>query len=249
MKRQRQATRRVGFLGLLFGLAAPFLPSAGGYAQERSSPYDVEPGERLTLLVENMRLEQENLETLESDFVQRKESELLLEPELATGVFSYAAPDRVRWEYDDPTPISLLIDGDHMVTWYRDLSQVEEIEIGRHSQRVLDYLGAGSSLARLIEYFDVRLTLPADRLLPFHLSMEPKFERVARRLQGMDIWVDPKTYLPVRLRYVEADGDVTDYEFSNFRVNEPIAEGRFELQLPNDVQVRTIDLNRRAGLQ
>ena len=64
----------------------------------------------------------------------------------------------------------------------------------------------------------------------------------------MDIWVDPVTYLPVRLRYVEADGDVTDYEFSDFLINREIAADRFEFELPAGVQVRTIDLNRRPGL-
>lgn len=229
-------------------LAALLWPPVAFAAEDRN-PYDVAPAERLDVLVERMRLEQESLETLEAAFVQRKESALLLEPGEAQGVFYYAAPDKVRWEYDDPTSISLLITGDHMTTWYRDLQQVEEVEVGHHSQRVLEYLGAGSSLATLIDYFDVRLTLPDDRAKPLRLDLEPRYERIARRLKGMDIWVDPVTYLPVRLRYVEADGDVTDYEFSDFRVNREIAAERFEFELPDGVQVRTIDLNRRPGLQ
>ncbi|MDH3404178.1 MAG: outer membrane lipoprotein carrier protein LolA [Acidobacteriota bacterium] len=233
-------------LAAALALVAAFAPGAARAAGdgELEDPYDVEPGRRLDVLVERMRLEQEATRTLEASFVQRKESALLLEPDLATGVFFYAAPDNVRWEYDDPTPISLLITGDHMRTWYRDLGQVEEVEIGRHSQRILEYLGAGSSLATLVEYFDVRLTLPGDRSRPLHLDLDPKFERVARRLQGMNIWVDSTTYLPVKLRYVEADGDVTEYEFSDFRVNGEISSDRFELDLPADVHVRTIDLNR-----
>jgi outer membrane lipoprotein-sorting protein len=238
---------RPTLLGLL--LVLPTLAAVPLTAAEAANPYDVEPRERLGVLVERMRLEQESLHTLEAAFVQRKESALLIEPEVATGVFSYAAPDSVRWEYHDPTSISLLITGDLMKTWYRDLDQVEEVEIGRHSQRVLEYLGAGSSLATLIEYFNVRLTLPDDRVRPMHLDLDPKFERVARRLQGMDIWVDPATYLPVKLRYIEADGDVTEYEFSEFRVNGEISSERFQLDLPPEVRVRTLDLNRHAGLQ
>ncbi len=238
--------RRTPLAGLLVATALAVGPLA---AAEPATPYDVEAGKRLEVLVERMRLEQESLQTLEASFVQRKESALLLEPEVASGVFSYSAPDNVRWEYDDPTSISLLITGDLMKTWYRDLDQVEEVEIGRHSQRVLEYLGAGSSLGTLIEYFNVRLTLPDDRRRPMHLDLEPKFERVARRLQGMGIWVDPESYLPVRLRYVEADGDVTEYEFSQFRVNGEISSERFQLDLPAGVHVKTLDLNRHAGLQ
>jgi outer membrane lipoprotein-sorting protein len=237
----RTAVSALGLAGLA-ALAAAATPT------EAPGPRDVEPSRRLSVLVERIRQQQEHTQTLQAAFVQRKESELLVEPEVATGVFSYAAPDRVRWEYHDPTAISLVITGDHMTTWYRDLEQVEEVEIGRHSQRVLQYLGAGSSLANLLEYFDVRLTMPQNTAQPLELDLEPKFERVARRLQRMQIWVDPTTYLPVRLRYVEADGDVTDYEFSDFQVNRELSADRFELDIPSGVQVRTIDLDRRPGL-
>ncbi len=222
------------------------LPSA--LPAQPPGPWEVTADRRLESLVERMRYEQEQLTTLEASFVQHKTSELLLEPEVARGVFSYAAPDRVRWEYREPNPISMLIDGDRMTTWYRDIDQVEEVEIGRHSQRVLEYLGAGSSLSRLLEYFDVRLTLPDDRSRPIRLDLDPRFERVARRISAMEIWVDPVTFLPIKLRYDEADGDVTEYEFSNYAINAEIPGDRFSLDIPSTVEVRTIDL-RRAGLR
>ena len=53
----------------------------------------------------------------------------------------------------------------------------------------------------------------------------------------------------MRLRYVEADGDVTDYTFRNFRVNRGLPENRFELEIPSSVDVKRIDLNHRAGLR
>lgn len=208
----------------------------------------VTPDERLGLLVERMRIVQEDIRTLEAEFVQVKESAMLLEPEEALGHFSYASPDRVRWEYATPNPISMVIDGERMTTWYRDLGQAEQIDIGRQSQRVLEYLGAGSSLATLLEYFDVALHLPGDRDAPLELELSPRFERVARRLANMHLWVDSELYLPVRLHYVEADGDTTDYRFSDFRVNRGIPAERFELDLPESVALRTIDLNRRGGL-
>jgi outer membrane lipoprotein-sorting protein len=46
----------------------------------------------------------------------------------------------------------------------------------------------------------------------------------------------------VHLRYVEADGDSTDYEFVNLRFNPELPADRFTLSLPPEVQVRTIEL-------
>src|SRR5258706_3606013 len=68
--------------------------------------------QRLDALVERVKIEQRKLKTLEASFVQQQESSLLAEPETSKGTFSYAAPDRVRWEYLSPSPISVLVKGD-----------------------------------------------------------------------------------------------------------------------------------------
>lgn len=230
--------------GLLVVLAPR--PAAGDKAPDPRRA-DLAPGERLPALVERVRWEHARLQTLEADFRQLKESELLLEPVEARGVFSYEAPDRVRWEYVGAEPISLLIDGDQMTTWYRDLDQAERIDVGRHSQRILEYLGAGSSMARLMEYFDVVLRTPGDGSLPYHLELEPRYARVARRLRRMDVWIHPELFLPSRLRYVEADGDVTEYVFTNMRVNAGLPAGRFELTLPERVKVRELEIDGRPS--
>ena len=209
----------------------------------------LEPSARLDALVELVRTEQQSVTTLEAEFVQVRESAMLVEPVESRGVFSYAAPDRVRWEYQSPDPISMLITGDEMTTWYKDIEQAERVQVGRHSQRVLKYLGAGSTMEDLLEYFKVSLTLPKDLSKPYKLELAPKFDKVAKRIQGMSVWIDPELYLPLRLRYVEADGDVTDMRFEDLRVNNHLPSERFELNIPNSVQVRHVELDRPTALQ
>lgn len=205
----------------------------------------VEPAERLDVLVERIRFENARRHSLEASFVQRKESALLMEPLEATGEFSYEAPDKARWEYRTPDPITLVIDGQEMITWYRDLGHAERYQIGRHSEKVLDYLGASSSIGTLLEYFTVYLHMPENTDQPYKLRMVPRYQRIARRMKELEVWVEPDRFLPVRLRYVEADGDVTDYRFSDFRVNREIPESRFDLDLPADVEIDDVELGRR----
>src|SRR5262245_40604813 len=92
-------------------------------AKAPSIPDPLAPGltgpQRPTALAERGRYEQRQLEALEARFTQQQESSLLAAPEASKGVFSYAAPDRVRWEYLSPSPISVVIRGDEMTTWYR----------------------------------------------------------------------------------------------------------------------------------
>ena len=89
--------------------------------------------------------------------------------------------------------------------------------------------------------------LPPNRDDPVRLELSPRFERVARRIQGMDLWLHPRLFLPVRLKYVEGDGDVTEYEFRNLRINEGIMDDKFELDLPRNVEIREVRLGTRAG--
>lgn len=197
--------------------------------------------------MERVRLEQARLESLEADFVQIKDSAMLVGPVESRGGFAYQAPDKVRWEYESPDPISILIVDQVMTTWYRDIQQAERVSVGKQSQRVLDYLGAGSSMDDLLEYFELTLTVPVDPAEPYVLELHPRFEKVAKRIQQMTIWVDPELFLPSRLRYIEADGDATDLAFENLRINRGVAAEDFELDLPASVEVREIELDRTAG--
>jgi len=199
---------------------------------------------RLEALVERVQHEQQGLETLEARFVQRQESSMLLEPEESSGTFSYSAPDRVRWEYTAPNPISVVIAGEQMTTWYRDLGRAEQLAIGRYSSQVFKYLGASGSLDTLLDYFTVTARFPQQPGDPYRLVLKPRYERIAKRLDSMTLWIDPERFLPVRLRYVAADGDVTEYRFEELVVNGEIPAERFELELSDGVSVRRVDLGR-----
>ena len=210
---------------------------------------DLVPRERVDALLERVRLEQAKVESLQADFVQHKESAMLVEPVEAQGNFAFAAaPDRVRWEYRTPNPISILIIDEEMTTWYRDIQQAERISVGNQSQRVLKYLGAGSSMDDLLPYFELTLTVPVDTAEPYVFHLAPRFDKVAKRLQGMTVWIHPDHFLPTRLRYIEADGDVTDIRFENMRINEGVPEEHFELALPTTVEVRNVVPDRSARL-
>lgn len=237
--------RRILLPAALAILAAPAV------AQEVPGPRDpdVAPEDRLAVLVERVRVESAQRQTMEADFTQVKDSALLQEPMEATGVFSYRAPDLARWEYVEPDPISLVIRGDEMVTWYRDLERAERFQVGKQSQKVLEYLGASTSIIALMEYFTVYLHMPENTELPYKLRLEPRYKRIEKRITVLEIWIEPERYLPVRLRYVEADGDVTDYHFANFRINDEIPPERFEIDLPVGIEIedRQLGQNRSGG--
>jgi outer membrane lipoprotein carrier protein len=228
-------------------LAAPAL-AAG---KPTGPPDPMAPGltgpQRLTALVDRVRLEQQQLRTLEARFTQQQESSMLTAPEASKGTFSYAAPDKVRWEYTSPSPITVIIAGDEMTTWYRDLKRAETLKVGRYSSQVFKYLGASGSLQTLLEYFTVRLKLPEKAGDPYRLELDPKYARIAKRLKSMTLWIDGDSFFPARLKYVEPDGDSVEYQFSDMKRNTPIPQDRFVLKLPPGVSTRTVDLSREGS--
>src|SRR6187431_1451844 len=136
--------KRLIFIFVLFSFALPAMSASAAPALR--DPRTAPANQRLQVLVERVKAEQQKLKTLEARFVQSQESSLLAAPEKSKGHFSYTAPDRVRWEYETPNPISVVIRGEQMTTWYHDLKRAELIKIGRYSNQVFKYLGASGDM-------------------------------------------------------------------------------------------------------
>ncbi len=227
-------------------VAGVLLAPAAGRAAGPAAPPDPEVAglsatARLHALTERVRWEQARLESMAAHFVQERQSEFLLAPERSTGTFSYARPDRVRWEYEQPRPISLVVSGNEMLTWFRDLGRAERVKIGSVSRQVFHYLSASGSLESLLSYFSVSYSPPAPGE-PYVLLLTPRYGRIERRLKSMTLWIDRESYLPVRMRYVEPNGDTTEYRLEKIVRNGPMPADRFDLQLPATVEVREVEL-------
>lgn len=198
--------------------------------------------QRLQALLDRVRTQQQQVKTIEARFVQHRASAMLVGPQQSSGTFSYAAPDRVRWEYQAPTPITVVIRGSEMTTWYRDLKRAEKLKIGRYSSQVFKFLGASGSMDSLLEYFTVQLSLPKDKGDPYRMKLLPRYDRIKKRIKSMQVDVDSERFFPVHIEYEEADGDTTAYDFKDFQWNAPIPDARFALQLPPGTETHVVDL-------
>jgi outer membrane lipoprotein carrier protein len=233
MRRRAFILTTVVFVGALLG--------GWAVAEQVPDPSDASLSsvERLRALVERMKIEQKGFSTLVANFRQETATEMLVEAEKSKGTFYYEAPDKVRWQYDSPTPKVIVIKGTELVTWYKDLHRAEKVQVGRYSDAVFKYLGASGSLETLMDYFSLRVDFPKGSA-PYKIDLVPRYKRVEKRLRDMSVSIDGKLFVPVELSYTEPNGDSTHYEFSDFKVNQPIPATHFQLDLPADVDVRVI---------
>jgi outer membrane lipoprotein carrier protein len=179
--------------------------------------------------------------TLEADFRQEKVLALLAKPEVSTGHFTFSKPNNVLWRYDAPKRVEMLIANGMLTTYYPDLNKAEQIEVKRYQDRIFKYMGASGAIDELGLYFDFTFSNKADEP-SYLLDLKPKTKGIAKRVRHLRIWIDKKSYLTTKFEYTEGDGDITRYEFTNVRVNQPIGQGRFTLNLPKSVRVEQMKL-------
>jgi outer membrane lipoprotein carrier protein len=192
-------------------------------------------------VIRKVQEQQKTTSTLEADFRQEKILALLAGPQVSTGHFTFSKPNNVLWRYDAPKRVEMLIANGMLTTYYPELNKAEQIEVKRYQDRIFKYMGASGAIDELAAYFDFTFRNVSDAP-SFELDLKPKTKGIAKRVRHIKIWIDKKSYLTTKFEYTEGDGDITRYEFTNVRVNQPIEQRRFTLNLPANVRLETMKL-------
>ncbi len=195
----------------------------------------------LETVIRKIQEQQKKTTTLQADFRQEKELDLLAKPEVSTGTFLYSKPTNVLWTYDAPKRVQMVIADGFLTTYYPDLRKAEKVDVKRFEDRIFKYMGATGAIDELARYFDFTFTDSKSKPV-YVLDLTPKNRAVSKRVQRIKLWIDKTTYLTSKIEYVEGDGDITRYEFTNVRINEPVPNSRFALTLPSNVKVEQMKL-------
>ena len=221
-------------------LALSMLVCSQALAQEPLPP-GLRGVEKLAALVRRVSQVQTSLATLNADFEQTRTSHLLAAPSVSHGRFYFRAPDSVRWEYDAPREMIVLITGGVAITYRPAEKRAERIEVGRAQRRVFRFISAAEPLDKLMQHFTFVFHDPLGDG-NYLLELRPAALMMKKRLRSVTIEIERATYLPIKVSYTETDGDSTAYSFSNVRLNQPQPPDLFTLTMPPDVQVVQIKL-------
>jgi outer membrane lipoprotein-sorting protein len=198
-------------------------------------------GVTLEQVIKKIQEQQKKTSTLQADFRQEKELALLAKPEVSTGTFVFSRPSNVLWTYTAPKRVQMVIADGFMTTYYPDLRKAEKIDVKRFEDRIFKYMGASGAIDELARYFDFTFTDSKSKPT-YLLDLTPKNKAVSKRVQRIKLWIDKTTFLTSKIEYVEGDGDITRYEFTNLRINEPVPHSRFAISLPSNVTVEQMKL-------
>ncbi len=206
----------------------------------------LEGGDKLRALMEAVVETQRSVRTLRADFTMRKRSELLLEPVESSGLFTFRAPDSVRWDYRTPAAMVVLLAESRLTTFLPDRRRAETVRLSGRHRRFVGVLAGTQPLDELAENFRITLTDPGGSV-PYRLTLLPTQTVIRRTLRSLVLEVDRTLLLPVTVEYEEADGDSTRYEFHRLEVNPDLGPGQFVLDLDADVVVDEVDASSGLG--
>jgi outer membrane lipoprotein carrier protein len=224
--------------------AALFLCAPAVLFAQEPIPPNLHGVDKLAAVVQRVSEIQASIKTLTADFTQTKTSHLLAAPSVSRGKLYYRAPDALRWEYEKPRAMTVLLAGGVATTYRPAEKRAERVGVGRMQRRIFRFLSAAEPLEKLEGYFTFTFRDPGERG-NYTLLLKPTAHAIKKRMTSVEIVIDRHTLLPIAVTYVEADGDSTAYVFSRVVLNQPQPPGLYALALPSDVEVVQINLGGR----
>ena len=124
-------------------------------------------------------------------------------------------PDAVRWEFESPEEMRFVIAQNEYTGYFPEQKRAERRDVQRWREQLFRFLGLGQASAELAKFYEITLADEAYRLPgTICLDLDPKKQRVKKRMDSVRFWIDDTTYMPVRVEYKSKKGDRRVIEFA-----------------------------------
>jgi len=213
--------------GLLIVLAVPvFFSAAGPLPALAISASEVARG------VEG---KYSSLEDLSADFRQESRVVTLGRTRIKEGTIRFEKPGKMRWDYDSPSPQTLVSDGKTLWFYRPGQKQVVIQDISRAftSQTPLLFLFGEGSLAEEFEWEEKDLDGSGEGT--YTLAMRPK--RETPDLISLTLEVRALDFSIGATVLEDAFGNVTRLEFSGEKENQGLGDEIFSFEVPEGTEV------------
>jgi len=173
------------------------------------------------------------LESLQGEFVQHATNRATHTTQQALGSVWIERPTRVRWHYTQPAVQDVLIDGERMWVYSKELEQVviRRLQPGELARTPLAFLAGLASLDDLYRAEVLPFGNHPDelRLLLTPKEKKARFQSVSLRLKRDDLTL-------LGMEGVDRVGNLTAIAFHGLKVNQPVDPAHFALNLPSGTQ-------------
>jgi outer membrane lipoprotein-sorting protein len=173
---------------------------------------------------ESIRAAAKDIQSVQAAFTQEKHLQILARPLESRGVLIFAAPDRLRWEYEAPLPSVLVMDSGRVQrfvktgdTWTEDASAALPA-----MSFVMQEIGRWMN-GRFDENPDFEARLAPDG----RIVLTPRKEALATVIQAIDLQLAETPGVIESVTVYEDDSNFTRLQFTGVKVNQPIDPAMF----------------------
>jgi len=172
------------------------------------------------------------LQTMQAAFVETKVLVLLDEKAESRGSVILQVPGRLRWNYDAPSPGTMIVRDGKYVRYFPASKQVFRGAAKGEADLLVGFGPGAAGLGRKYEVTLVGEEAVGGRAAHV-LDLKPRAP--AGLFSSIRLWVDAERAVPVQTKLTEPTGDHTTLRFERVRLNERLPAGAFDLKLPGDV--------------
>jgi outer membrane lipoprotein-sorting protein len=240
----------LGLIGVL--AAAAMVPFAPGNGAQRS---------RVDQLLDEWEQARAEVKDLTAHFVREQQTRLMRKPLVSKGTLVWSSQG-FRWRTEDPEPSDMVIIGRTIEIYYPELKSLERYRLRERDMVLTALPGLSTSVQELRDNYEISAEgEDSDERRQAHSNQHPnksepsraassekgpdfvvfkllpRSRRLRDYVQSIRIWADDQQFLPHRVEYVEAEGDVITIELSEIKTNVGIGPDSFKLDLPRDVEI------------
>jgi len=182
----------------------------------------------------------QDFHTLTADIEHIKYTAVVKDTSTETGHIFVRKDDKMRIEFVNPDPRTILRLGESLFLFNPKINRVEEYDLGKNKALVDQYvrLGFGTRADDIRKSYLVSVVgeEEVDHKKAVVLELTPKSEQVRNQIIKIQMWIDEASWLPIQQKFFEAgSGDYFLFHYMNAMKNLKIADGKFKQDWPKNV--------------
>jgi len=169
----------------------------------------------------------QKIATLQCTFVQEKTSSLFVEKAVAKGMLSYQSPSMLRWEYTEPSPSTLIINGNDAILLDKDGKKMGNEKMLKQLGGIIISMINGSGITQSRQFSSELFQMDDAQIL---VVLTPLQKRLKDFYTQIELKIDLKTKLAHEILLVEVSGDRMVIFLTNKVLNLEFSQNIFAIQ-------------------
>ena len=193
------------------------------FSQQNRKFDEIEKQEFEQKIVENSQ----KIATLQCTFVQEKTSSLFVEKAVAKGILSYQSPSMLRWEYTEPSPSTLIINGNDAILLDRDGNKMGNEKMLKQLGGIIISMINGSGIVQNRQFSSELYPIDHAQIL---VVLTPLQKRLKDFYTQIELTIDLRTMLAHEILLVEVSGDKMVIFLTNKVLNSDFSQNIFAIK-------------------